>query len=77
MARKSLVQRVLVESTKAAHDCRANKRHRLHKGDPRLKVFVGRSAVHYCQACAVKIVEHDIEKLQDIARQLAEGSDDA
>lgn len=70
MSRKSLVQRVEVEHAKKAHNCQANQKHRLQQGDTRLKVYNDRSADHYCRACALSIVEHDIKKLQEIARQL-------
>ncbi len=70
MPRKTLVQRVEVEQAQRAHNCQANQKHRLQQGDTRLKVHNDRSADHYCRACALSIVEHDIKKLQDIARQL-------
>lgn len=70
MARKSLIQRSEVEQAKAAHNCQANQNHRLQKGDLRLKVYKGRSYNHYCRACSLAIVEHDIRKLQELALQL-------
>lgn len=70
MARKSLVQRVEVEQAMKAHNCQANQKHRLQKGDTRLKVFKDRSADHYCRACALHIVQHDITRLQELARRL-------
>jgi hypothetical protein len=70
MARKSLVQRSEIDRAQKAHDCQANARHRLEKGDPRLKVYVERSYDHYCAKCALKIIEADIAKLQQMAQQL-------
>lgn len=70
MARKSLVQRSLVDSVVNAHNCQANGNHRLVRGQKRLKVYEGRSHLHYCKECALAIVEHDIEKLTQLARQL-------
>ena len=74
MARKSLVQRVAVDQAKRAHNCQANRRHRVQRGDTRLKVFNGRSADHYCFACALQIVEHDLEKLRQLLPLLEPGS---
>jgi hypothetical protein len=70
VARKSLVQRSEIDQAKAAHNCQANQNHRLQKGDSRLKVYKNRSYDHYCKACAIGIIEHDIKKLQALALQL-------
>jgi len=35
-----------------------------------LKVYVNRSHDHYCTECAIKLIEADIAKLQELARQL-------
>lgn len=70
MPKKSLVQRSEVDQAQRAHNCQANSNHRLERGDWRLKVHVDRSHDHYCQDCALKIIEQDIEKLQVFARQL-------
>jgi hypothetical protein len=59
-----------VDRAQKAHNCQANSKHRLGRGDRRLKVHVDRSHDHYCQDCALKIIEHDIEKLQVLVRQL-------
>lgn len=70
MPKKSLVQRSEVDQAQKAHNCQANGKHRLERGDRRLKVYVDRSHDHYCQECALKIIEQDIVKLQTIAQQL-------
>lgn len=70
MARKSLVQRSEIDQAQKSHNCQANAKHRLTPGDRRLKVYVDRSHDHYCVDCAVKIIEADIAKLQELARQL-------
>ncbi len=70
MPRKSLVQRSAVDLAQKAHNCQANRTHRLERGDRRLKVHVNRSHDHYCSSCALKIIEQDIGKLQELARQL-------
>lgn len=70
MARKSLVQRSEVAQALKTHNCQANAKHRLTPGDRRLKVYVDRSHDHYCAECAIKFIEADIAKLQELAHQL-------
>ncbi|WP_233635271.1 hypothetical protein, partial [Burkholderia gladioli] len=54
---------VQIDRALHAHNCQANAKHRIQKGDVRLKVRTGRSWEHYCVPCARKIIERDIEKL--------------
>lgn len=63
MAIRSLVDQVQIDRALHAHNCQANAKHRIQKGDVRLKVRTGRSWEHYCVLCAQKIIERDIEKL--------------
>ena len=63
MSIKSLVVQVGVDKAGKAHNCQANARHRIEKGDVRLKVRNGRGWDHYCRACAVTMIARDIEKL--------------
>lgn len=63
---KSLVDRVEIDTAKRSHNCQANNRHRIEKGDLRLKVRVDRTWEHYCRACAEKIISKDIAKLTDL-----------
>jgi len=67
---KSLVIQVEIDQAKKAHNCQANDRHRVEKGDTRLKVRNGRSWDHYCVACAKVILQRDIAELQGIDGQL-------
>lgn len=72
MARiKSLVTRVEVDVAKKAHNCQANARHRIERGDRRLKVRNGRSWDHYCLECGKAIVQRDISALQELSGNLA------
>ena len=64
MATKSLVITTRVDRAKKAHNCQANARHRIQRGEVRLKVRNGRAWDHYCQACAATIIARDLEKLQ-------------
>jgi hypothetical protein len=53
MARiKSLIAQVEIDTAGKAHNCQANARHRVQKGEIRLKVRNGRSWDHYCRDCA-------------------------
>ncbi len=70
MATKSLVIRVEIDQAKHSHYCQASKRHRISMGDSRLKVRNARSWDHYCISCAKIIVERDLAKLQQLARDL-------
>ncbi len=66
---RSIVLHVEVDEAKRAHNCQGNARHRISKGDGRLKVINGRSWDHYCCPCAAVIVSRDIERLQLLQRQ--------
>lgn len=68
MATKSLIIRVEVDRALKAHNCQANRKHRIERGDKRLKVRNGRSWDHYCVACAANIIQRDIGELQNVAR---------
>jgi hypothetical protein len=63
MATKSLIIRTEVDTAGKAHNCQASAKHRIERGDVRLKVRNGRSWDHYCLACAQKIIGIDIAKL--------------
>lgn len=63
---KSLVCQVEVDFASRSHNCQANVKHRINKGDIRLKVRDGRGWDHYCKACAENIIARDIEKLKKL-----------
>ena len=65
---KSLIAQVQIDRAGKTHNCQANARHRVEKGDLRLKVRNGRSWDHYCRACAELIIDHDIQKLTNLRR---------
>ena len=74
MATKSLVIRVEIDHALKAHNCQANNRHRLERGDRRLKVRNGRSWDHYCVPCATNILARDLAKLRALLAQFDSGS---
>ncbi len=63
---KSLVEQIEIDTALKAHNCQGNARHRIEKGDTRLKVRTGRGWDHYCCACAETIITRDIEKLTNL-----------
>lgn len=76
MARpKSLLLSMSVDHALKRHACQHNSKHAIFKGDLRLKVAAGRSHEHYCAACATKFVDHAVERLNALKREL--GSSDA
>ena len=66
---KSLLIRVETDEAQRAHNCQASAKHRIQRGDRRLKVRNGRSWDHYCVPCAIAILERDIAELQTLQRQ--------
>jgi hypothetical protein len=68
MATKSLIIRAEVDTAGKAHNCQANAKHRVERGDVRLKVRNGRSWDHYCMDCAQKIISLDIVKLSELQK---------
>ena len=67
---KSLILSVNVDHAKRAHNCQANSRHRIQKGDKRLNVRNGRSWDRYCWDCSQKMIEFGQAKLFDLKDEL-------
>jgi hypothetical protein len=67
---KSVLLRLEVDTAQRSHPCQHNPAHRLQKGDKRLKVTKNRSPEHFCIACAIPIIDKDVEKLRSLADQL-------
>lgn len=74
MATKSLLIRVEIDTALRAHNCQANRHHRLQRGHTRLKVRNGRSWDHYCVACALSIVQRDLSKLRLLLAEIVPSS---
>lgn len=68
---RSIVTRVEVDEAKKAHNCQANRRHRLRRGDRRLKVRRGRSWEHYCVTCGERIISRASTRLEVVSRELS------
>lgn len=67
---RSLRIRAEIDVARKAHNCQANARHRIERGDKRLKVRNGRSWDHYCLECATNIIRRDIAALEALGRVL-------
>lgn len=71
MARiRSLITQTEIDEAGRAHNCQRISSHRIRQGEKRLKVRNGRSWDHYCLVCAKTILERDIERLKELARQV-------
>lgn len=71
MARiRSLLTRTAIDEAGKAHNCQRDSKHRINKGQKRLKVRNGRSWDHYCLGCARLIVETDDRKLRELAEEI-------
>ncbi len=66
MGQKSFLSRLEIDAAQKAHNCQHSKKHRIQKGDRRLKVSEGYSVSYYCLVCAVKFVENDSQGLSDL-----------
>ena len=66
---KSILISVQIDQAKKAHNCQANTRHRIERGDTRLNVRSGRSWDRYCISCAKTIIQRDIAELQELQRK--------
>ena len=61
---KSFLNGVLVDTAGRAHDCQQNRRHRLTKGDRRLKVTG--TDEHFCVTCALQMIERRVSPNAEI-----------
>ncbi|RYZ90238.1 MAG: hypothetical protein EOP04_04525 [Proteobacteria bacterium] len=66
MASKAIVTRSLIDIAAKEHSCRANAKHKILKGDKRLKIIEGRSRLHYCRECGEKIIALGIARLEQL-----------
>lgn len=67
---KSLLKNTAFDTAGKAHDCRANRRHRILKGECRLRVKEGRKLSYYCLDCARKILERDLSVVHRLVEEL-------
>lgn len=72
MSTRSLLTNARLDMAGNSHDCQFNSRHRIVKGDTRLKVRNKRSWDHYCLQCAQSIVSNSQNSLTHLAAQVSE-----
>lgn len=68
MGTKSLLVQCRIDVAVHAHNCQANSKHRINKGDVRLKVKNGMGWDHYCSDCAKKIFAKDLAKISELEK---------
>lgn len=66
---RSVLLSLDVDTTVNAHNCKASEKHRLRRGDKRLKVKLPgtqQSPDHYCKTCAQKMISDSLKRLQEL-----------
>ncbi|QLO02617.1 MULTISPECIES: hypothetical protein [Citrobacter] len=66
---KSLITASSFDTAKRSHKCQGNASHTLIQGSPRLKVKNGLGSDYYCNECAKKILDSDINKLNELRKK--------
>lgn len=64
-----------IDTAGASHNCQHSSRHRVTKGEKRLKVKAGRGHDHYCLGCALESIDRDIERLRTLRTKILGQSD--
>jgi hypothetical protein len=72
MSTRLIVIAAYLDRAGSSHNCQYSKRHRISKGDQRLKIRNGRSWDHYCLPCARSIVDRSQQDLQSLATAIKE-----
>jgi hypothetical protein len=67
---KSVVVSMEITTAKISHNCRFNKKHRIHKGDARLTIKEDGSPLNYCLPCARAFLTKGLERLSDLQAQV-------
>lgn len=66
---KSILKSIQIDTAGCAHNCQHNRKHRIIKGEKRLKVTKDRTHEHFCVKCAKEIIARDIQKLKELDGQ--------
>lgn len=71
MARaRSFLESMTIDQAGSSHDCRHDAKHRISKGEFRLKVQVGRSYQHYCLQCAERFLMKDLKVIDGLLKDI-------
>jgi hypothetical protein len=71
---RSLLRTLSVAASGKRHECRSDKSHVLHKGDPILIVKVDRDSAHYCADCGLKFINNARQQLSLMEEELGRGA---
>lgn len=61
---KSTIKQTMVDVALKSHNCQHDEKHRIEKGQKRLKIRNDRNFENYCIDCGKRIITDDIEKLK-------------
>jgi DNA-binding transcriptional regulator GbsR (MarR family) len=67
---KSFLKNISIDTAKRSHFCQHNKKHKINKGDKRLKFKEGRAFQHFCIECAKESLKKDINELNALLTEL-------
>lgn len=67
---KSLLKTINITTAGKAHNCRANKSHKIVKGDKRLTIKEGQSVCNYCIDCGRHFVGLSMDKLKLLSEEI-------
>ncbi len=71
---KSVVLRVTIETAGNSHNCQHDRRHRIMKGDTRLKVWSEDGKENFCAECGLAMLQEGIVRLTDFSQRLCKQS---
>jgi predicted lipase len=67
---KSFLKNISIDTAKVSHSCKHNKKHKISKGDKRLKLKEGQASQHFCIECAKESLKKDITELTTLLTEL-------
>ena len=67
---KSFLKNISIDTAKLTHFCKHNRKHKINKGDKRLKLKEGRASQHFCIECAKESLRKDINELSSLLTKL-------
>jgi hypothetical protein len=67
---KSFVKNISIDTAKKSHFCKHNKKHKINKGDKRLKLKESRASQYFCIECAKESLNKDINELNTLLTEL-------
>lgn len=68
---KSLLKTIDITTAGKAHNCKANKSHKIVKGDRRLTIKEGQSVSNYCLDCGRHFIGISMDNLKQISEEIS------